>query len=235
MKWGVRNSDRPSGRSGGSAPKPRKPPPPLVGSGTTARLSGSTMNTKENRQAARKQVRRGNATAEVAHVAALKSTGHRVANAFLGDKSYWKGVALATGIVGAVGLAPAVLPASALGAIGAAVTGAAANSAVGVAAGSTALTGSAYLGAQLAGTGLQIANLVRAVRGNSRIDASYERLGNAAVASTKKGMKQTAKILRKDGGLSRTKRALRQSDDLRVASFLEHHATASLGRMKSGV
>jgi hypothetical protein len=236
MKWGIRNVDRPGG-SAGSTSKSQQKPPKLVGASNTVKLSNSTKNTPEERQDARKAVRKGNATAEQAHVAALKSTGHRVANAFLGDKSYWKGVAATVGIAGAVALSPAVLPAGVLGAIGAAVTGASATSAVGVAAGSSAVTSSAYVGMQVAGTVLKVTNLVRAVRGNSRIDDSYARLGSNITSSYKKGMDRTAKILRKDGGLSgrKTKKALKQSDELRVSNFLEHHLGVSLGQMKSGV
>lgn len=245
MKWGVRNVDSGGSSGGGAAKAARKPPAPLVGNGTAAKLSGSTMNTKENRAAARKQVLKGTASPETAHVAALKSNGHRVANAFLGDKSYWKGVALTAGLagatVGAGALAPMVLPASALAAIGNAAAFAASGGMYGVS-GATAVgygtaaitgltTGAAYLGSSIAGSVLQVTNLVRAVRGNSRIDASYERLGNTAVANQKKGMKQTAKILRKDGGLSRTKKALKQSDELRVGAFIEHYADTPVVRV----
>lgn len=231
MKWGVRNSD-----SGGST-KPAAKPAKLVGAPSTVKLSGSTSNTADERKAARQAVRKGNATATQAHVAALKSTGHRVANAFLGDKTYWKGLAVAAGVAGGVALSPAVLPVGVLGAIGAAVTGAAGGSAVAVAAGSTALTTTGYVGFQLSSTVLGVTNLVRAVRGNSRIDDSYARLGSTVTANYKKGMDRTAKILRKDGGQSgrKIKKALRQSDDLRVTNFLEHHAATSLRAMKSGV
>lgn len=237
MKWGVRNVDRPGGNSASKSQRKPAKPPALVGGANTVKLSGSTRNTADERKAARKEVRKGTASAETAHVAALKSTGHRVANAFLGDKSYWKGIAVTAGVAGAVALSPAVLPAGVLGAVGAAVTGASASSAVGIAAGSSAITTSAYIGMQVSQTTLQITNLVRAIRGNSRIDDSYARLGSNVTASHKKGMDRTAKILRKDGGLSgrKTKKALRQGDDLRVGKFLEHHADVSLGQMKSGV
>lgn len=252
MKWGVRNTDRGSGGSGGSASKSqKKPQAPLVGNGSAAKLSGSTMNTKENRAAARKQLRKGDASAETAHVAALKSTGHRVANAFLGDKTYWKGIAITAGVAGATygaGLAlPVLLPAGALAAIGNATVFAASGGMAG-ASGATAaaygVTGIAAVtstavgvGTVVASTTLQVTNLVRAVRGNSRIDASYERLGNTLISNQKAGMKRTAKILSKDGGTSRrkTRKALSQSDDLRVGEFLSHHASVDLGTMKSGV
>lgn len=243
MKWGIRNVDRGSGGGGSKSQQKPKKPAPLQGAASTVKLSGSTRNTADERKAARKEVRKGTASAETAHVAALKSTGHRVANAFLGDKTYWKGIAITAGVAGAVGLSPLIMPASMLGAIGAVATGTSlsavgtGSAALQVAAGSSALSGAAILGGQVAGTTLQITNLVRAVRGNSRIDDSYARLGANVAANYKKGMDRTAKILRKDGGLSgrKTKKALRQSDDLRVGTFLEHHATVSLGQMKSGV
>lgn len=237
MKWGVRNVDRPGGNSASKSQRRPTKPSALVGVANTVKLSGSTRNTADERKAARKEVRKGTASAETAHVAALKSTGHRVANAFLGDKTYWKGVALTVGVAGAVAASPAVLPIGVLGTIGAAVTASSANTAVAVTAGSTAVTTSAYLGMQIATASLQVTNLVRAVRGNSRIDDSYARLGSNVAASYKKGMDRTAKILRKDGGLSgrKTKKALRQGDDLRVGKFLEHHSSVSLGQMKSGV
>lgn len=251
MKWGVRNTDRAGGGGGSASKSQRKPPAPLVGNGSAAKLSGSTMNTKENRAAARKQLRKGNASAETAHVAALKSTGHRVANAFLGDKTYWKGMAITAGVAGAtIGagiLAPAIMPAGALAAVGNATVFAASGgtfgasgataAAYGVTGISAATTGAAYVGASVASSVLGITNLVRAVRGNSRIDVSYERLGSTLVANQKAGMKRTAKILSKDGGTSRrkTRKALSQSDDLRVGEFLSHHASVDLGTMKSGV
>ena len=237
MKWGVRNVDRPGGNSASKSQRRPTKPPALVGAANTVKLSGSTRNTSDERKAARKEVRKGTASADTAHVAALKSTGHRVANAFLGDKSYWKGIAVTAGVAGAVGLSPLVLPASALGVIGTVITGGAASGASAVASATTGLPAMAYLGAQISGTTLQVTNLVRAVRGNSRIDDSYARLGSNVAASYKKGMDRTAKILRKDGGLSgrKTKKALRQGDDLRVGKFLEHHSSVSLGQMKSGV
>lgn len=242
MKWGVRNVDRPGGGSGGSASKSQSKPtklpkqPKLVGAANTVKLSNSTRNTADERKAARKEVRKGTADATDAHVAALKSTGHRVANAFLGDKTYWKGVAITAGVAGAVALSPAVLPASVLGAIGAAATGVGLSSTAGVAAGTTVVYGSAYVGAQVASTVLQVKNLYRAVTGNTKVDESYARVGDAATNSYRKGNDRTAKVLRRNGGLSGRKvnKALKQSDDLRVDSFLEHHLEVSLGQMKSG-
>lgn len=247
MKWGIRKRDETGGGSSGSSTK--KAPAPLAGSGSAARLSGSTANTKENRAEARKRVRKGTATAQEAHIAALKSTGHRVANAFLGDKSYWKGIAITAGIAGAVAgsaaLAPALMPAATLATIGeiaffAGGTIVTPPTGVAVATGASVVTGLGYtaaaVGAQISSSVLGITNIVRAVRGNSRIDQSYATLGNKALMNQKAGVKRTQKILRKDGGLSKrkTNRALTQSDDLRVNQFLEHHATVSLGSMKSG-
>lgn len=241
MKWGVRKRDETGGSSAGggssaskSQQKPTKPPK-LVGNASTVKLSGSTSNTKDERAAARKAVRRGTADATQAHVAALKSTGHRVANAFLGDKTYWKGVAITAGVAGSVALSPAVLPVGVLGAIGAGVTGAASGSAVAVAAGSTAITTSAYVGAQVASAVLQVKNLYRAVAGNSKVDESYARMGATTIENYRLGVNRTAKTLRRNGGLSgrKTKKALKQSDDLRVDNFLEHHLGMTLGHMQS--
>lgn len=214
MKWGVRR-DRSGGGSSYSAPR------------------GSSMNdlaeanTKSNRSAARAKVRAGTATAQDAHVAALKSTGHRVANVFLGDKSYWRGMAITAGVAGGVAgaaiAAPALLPASVLG-----VTASAAVTSTGV--------GTAVVGAQISSAVLQVSNVVRAVQGNSRIYESYAQLGNNIASNYQAGLKRTAKILRKDGGLSsgKTKKLLAQSEGLRVGQFLEHHSAVSLRTIKSG-
>lgn len=236
MQWGVRKRDDGGSRSSGSASKSQTKPPKLVGAANTVKLSGSTKNTADERSAARKAVRKGTASATDAHVAALKSNGHRVVNAFLGDKTYWKGVAITVGIGAAVAASPAVLPAGILGAVGAAVTGAASGSAVAVAAGSTAITTSAWVGTEVAGAVLQVKNLYRAVAGNSKVDDSYARLGAATISNYKGGNARTAKTLRRNGGLSGRKvnKALKQSDDLKVGSFLEHHLEVSLEQMKSG-
>jgi len=221
MKWGVRKrnvSDGESRKSGAPAYSSPK------GSGVDGLMS---VNTRENRKVARAKVRAGNATAQEAHLAALKSTGHRVANAFLGDKSYWRGMATTVGIGGAVIgaslAAPALLPASALGVTSAAVL--------------SGTTSAGIVGIQVSSAVLQVTNIIRAVQGNQRIYESYSQLGNNIANNYEKGLKRTAKILRKDGGLSsgKTKKLLKQSDDLRVNGFLEHHLGTSLGQMKSGV
>lgn len=218
MKWGVRKRDDDSRATNKSMPYSGPK------GGTTNDLAA--VNTRENRKVARAKVRAGNATAQEAHLAALKSTGHRVTNAFLGDKTYWKGMAKTAGVAGTligVGLAgPALIPASALGVTSAAVF--------------SASVSTGLVGGQVAGTVLQVTNLIRAVQGNQRIYDSYAQLGNNVAANYKKGLDRTAKILRKDGGLSarKSKKALRQSDDLRVTNFLEHHAGVSLGSMKPG-
>lgn len=246
MKWGVRNVDRGSGRPGS---KSQQKPKPAIGSMTEVKLSGSSANSKEGRAVARAKVRSGTASAQDAHVAALKTTGHRVANAFLGDKTFWKGMAITAGVATTVAagaaVAPLLMPASTLAAIGggayfAAGSLIAPSSAVAVQTGSAAVMTAgytaAYVGANVAGSVLGVTNLVRAVRGNTRIDNSYSQLGSNVAASYQKGLDRTAKILRKDGGLGgrKVKRALKQSEDLRVGSFLEHHLDVTLGSMKSG-
>ena len=62
MKWGVRNDRSPSERSAA----------------------------KDARWLARQKVKAGTGTLGDAHDAALKSTGHRITNGVLGDKTFWK-------------------------------------------------------------------------------------------------------------------------------------------------
>lgn len=220
MKWGVRKRDLSDGQSRGGGKSAYSAP---KGGGVDGLMS---VNTKENRSVARAKVRAGNATAQEAHLAALKSTGHRVANAFLGDKSYWRGMATTVGIGGAVIgaslAAPALLPASALGVTSAAVL--------------SGTTSAGIVGIQVSGAVLQVTNIIRAVQGNQRIYESYSQLGNNIANNYQAGMKRTAKILRKDGGLSsgKSKKALKQSNDLRVNNFLEHHLTTPVAQMQAG-
>lgn len=237
MKWGVRKS---SSSTGGP------------------RLSKMASNTKENRREAREKVRSGVASLGEAHRASLKSVGHRAVNAFTGDKTFWKRTAIAAGVAGGVAgaaaAAPFVLPASTLAAIGSFSLGAAGASGVvanGVA-GTTIINGSvvslasvgqvalASAGVSAASLGLTGAtavnaasNVVRAVRGNSRVDRSHASLGKTLQQRQTAGSKQVQKVLNRNGSIR--KRNLRQSDDLRVDQFLEHHASVNLGQMKSGI
>lgn len=185
-------------------------------------LSGSSSNTSEGRKAARTKVKANTATLGEAHLAAMKSTGHRVANAFLGDKTYWK----RTGIITAVGLvgvgaslaAPAVLPTTMLTHLGVhAIAGGAFGSghavtvagytvttkAAALAAGKQAATaiglGITYAGAQVA-SGVNAVNAIgRAVTANTRINRSYEKLGEHISAHQSMGSKRVQRLLKASG------------------------------------
>lgn len=164
MKWGVRNDKDSTG-------KPK---------------SSSLPNTAVTRATARAKVASGNATIGDAHRAALKSKGHRVANAFLGDKTFWKRTAIATAANLAVTAAfvgliasPAAVPMGVLYA--------------------TAVTINA---AKLAvGTALVADNTVRAVRGNARINKSYAAVGDKTNQLVKNGDDKLKKMLKTNGGL----------------------------------
>lgn len=226
MQWGVRRDT-----STRSAPSSSTP------------LSKSNLNTKESRSAARAKVKAGSATLGEAHIAAMKSTGHRVTNALLGDKTYWKQQAIITGVslvgVGAAFAIPGVLPASALSAVGAAAAG---THGVGgyvmvngtltsvSSIGAQVLTGIGLTATQIGATGANtysnVANLGRAIRGNARINKSYSALANRITASQTAGTKRVNRILHQSGGIRN--RNL-QHDDMMAASemfkvegFLEH-------------
>lgn len=215
MKWGVRRSD--------------------TGSSATP-LSKSSMNTKEGRAAARAKVKSGAATLGEAHLAGLKSTGHRVTNALLGDRTYWKQQAIIAGAsVAAVGASfalPAVLPASALGAVGswaAGTSGVAGHVMVNgtlvstSALGSQVLTGIGLTATQIGNSAASaysgIANLGRAIRGNTRINRSYEALAGRIRSNQTAGTKRVNKILNQSGSIR--KRNLEHSD-VGVDNFLAH-------------
>lgn len=189
MKWGVRNDD--SGSSG----------PPRM-----SKILNSTINTKEIRKDARAQVKAGTASLAIAHVAAVKSTGHRVTNGVLGDKTYWKRAAAIAGVGATVGaglaLAPAALPAGAL--LGITHLTAGTISSVGTIAAATAYNTAALTN--------YISNGVRAVTGNKKVDASFSKLGRDAMLRQNQGTKAIQKTLRKNGSLR--KKDLRQSMDL---------------------
>ena len=224
MKWGVTNADRPAGK------------PSLA-----KRTSGVQID------AARAKVKAGTATLGEVHKAALKTSGHRVINAFLGDKTYWKRTAIAAGVTAAVAgaaiTAPMVMPAGALAAVGAWAGGTTAfggavtySSATLAAMGASAITGvgttAASVGWQVATTVNQVGNLARAIGGNTRISRNYEKLGREISSRQTAGNARTRKILNKSGSIS--KKSLKQSD-LRVGEFLAHHANTSLKQAKQGL
>lgn len=215
MKWGVRNNG------------PRSP-------SLAKRTSGVQID------AARARVNSGTGSLADAHKAALKTAGHRVFNAVLGDKTYWKRTAIAAGIAatvaGAAIAAPAVLPASALTAVGAwaggttafggAVTFTSAQLAgIGASTITSVGTTAAYAGFQGASVVNQVGNLARAAGGNMRISRNYEKLGREIHNRQTAGNKQTRKILNKSGSIPKAR--LKQSD-LRVGEFLSHYADTKL-------
>lgn len=203
MKWGVQKSEAAAGRS-----------------------------------VARTKVKFGAGTMGDAHKAALKSTGHRTINAFTGDKTFWKRMAITAGITTASllvtgGLGPTVLPESVLSKVGEIVAGPGVagvhiNKAgdiltntqigdmtlrvVGVTASSAA--------AAVATAGNVAGNAVRAVTGNSKINASYAALGKNLRARQTSGSEQTRKMLVKQGSL-RSKDLKHGSLDL--DAFLAHY------------
>lgn len=215
MKWGVRKQG------------PRSP-------SLAKRTSGVQID------AARARVNSGTGSLADAHKAALKTAGHRVFNAVLGDKTYWKRTAIATGVAATVAAAavaaPAVLPASTLAAVGAWAGGTTAfggavtfSSSTLAAAGASAITGmgttAAYAGWQAANAVNGIGNLARAAGGNMRISRNYEKLGREIHNRQTAGNKQTRKILNKSGSIPKAR--LKQSD-LKVGSFLEHYSEIKL-------
>lgn len=213
MRWGVRKKDDGGGSSGGSAKTAKKSRTSGDVDGD-ARLSKSTDNTALARREAREKVRVGTATMKEAHIASLKSTGHRVTNALLGDKTYWKRVAqysvVGLAIGGTIAAAPLVLPTSTLAAVGVWSAGAAGGASAGAAVFTSA---GVSIGSIVRNTGIavsQVTNAVRAVRGNARVDKSYAKLGNTVHKNQRDGNKKVMKVLNKNGGIA--KRKLKHSD-----------------------
>lgn len=233
MKWGVRNKRAPG----------------------QARLSQKAFNSSLNRREARDLVKGGSANLATAHLAAMKSTGHRVANAVLGDKTYWKGMAITAGVsaaaLGGVAVAVSTLPASSLiaiaGAVGVTTTSSTTAAGVSAAAGAQLVS----IGAGISQLGLTATNLGRAVRGNTRIDKSYASLAREACNRQNSGSKKVQKVLRKSGGLRRrdlknpkapkaakvetTSKTRKQSREMKqsmtVGEFLSHHVDTPLDKI----
>lgn len=198
------------------------------------------------RASARAKVRSGSATLGEAHQAALKSTGHRVTNAFLGDKTYWKRTAIIAG-ASAAGIAasiavPAVLPASVLQSVAAFAGGTGGVGGYALVNGS--LASMATLGQQIlmsAGVGTtalvakgaaisnQVSNTRRAVFGNREIRKSMEGLGKLAADRQTAGTNRVKKILNQSGSIR--KRDLTHAEEM-VEDFLAHFGVKG---MKWGV
>jgi hypothetical protein len=190
MKWGVR-TDKKTGEEKSSS------------------LSKSDANTHENRKAARAAVKVGNATLGDAHKAALKSKGHRVANAFLGDKKAWKQLGLiALATAAGVGLAfaiPALIPASVFGAtvIGGTTIAGGAAAASAQASLTANLVGGALATGYVASYVSSAGNVVRAIAGNHRVNKSYEALGTRVNDISTSGNKKVQKTLKDNGGIKK--------------------------------
>lgn len=240
MRWGVRKKDDGGGSSGGSSKTAKKDRRAgLVDGG--ARLSKSTDNTALSRRAAREKVRVGTATMKEAHVASLKSNGHRTVNALLGDKTYWKRVAqysvAGLAIGGAIAAAPFVLPTSTLAAVGvwsAGAAGASLSTSAAATAGAAVFTAAGVsTGSIVAEVGVgvsQVTNLVRAVRGNARVDKSYAKLGNTVHKNQRDGNKKVMKVFNKNGGIA--KRKLKHSD-VTAEDLVTHFSNIPLAALET--
>lgn len=229
MRWGFRKTE------GGAAPT------------GAARLSYSDRNTPEGRAAARAKVKGGGGTLADAHLAATKSTGHRVVNAVLGDKHYWKRqVQIVGGVVAGIALATVgvdAMPEGLMSSIGESVAGKGvggehlispsngkvpyleSNANIGRTLVGATILGATSVAGQVAGVTTQVTNVGRAIFGNKRIDESYAALGKNVTERQTTGSKQVQKILKKQGGLRG--RNLKQAEPL--DNFLSHHASVSMG------
>ena len=153
-----------------------------------------TAYSKIDRKALKQKVKLGQGTLGEAHMAALKSRGHRIANGLLGDRRFWitqakilGGTAAGAGIVvagaGLVAAAAGTAPASASISI----------LAWGIVAVSTGQSAAAATAA--------VSNLGRAIRGNARIRKSMDELGPLAQQSQQMGHKKVQKTLWKSGSI----------------------------------
>lgn len=188
-------------------------------------LSRSSSNTAAGRASASAAVKRGNPTLKQTHLASLKSNGHRAINALSGDKTFWRRMAITTGIttavVGATVAAPFVLPAGVLSAIGstgvaASMMGthtAAAYTAKEVGIWAVATTGVyGALGTAAVGTaGNVVGNTTRAVAGNALINKSYDRLAKNLQSRHSAGRQRVNNILKGATGI-RDKDLLKHDD-----------------------
>lgn len=198
MKWGVRKGEI---------------------SGKTKSGDFEIRMTKEHSKALRAAVEAGNGNLTQAHLAALKSRGHRVTNALLGDKTYWKRAAVILGltaaVVGGALAAPAVLPASAVAAVG--LNGSA--------------TTSALIGLKAASTANSVTNFMRAIRGNARINSSLDKLGELGAQRQQSGNARVQRILRTNGSI----RGKVLHDDMSIEEFENFLAHFGVKGMKWGV
>lgn len=187
---------------------------------------GGTVLSKSSRAAIKTRVKSGTATLGEAHLTALKSRGHRVANAFLGDKTYWKRRGILTaavlGGVAASLIVPGLLPAHILASLGAphalgalattvGPTGkviavkSLASGAAKVAAGKAAATAfglHATAAAETIGsTHNLVGNTKRAIRGNANINKSMNALGQNLLDHQSSGSAKVRKLLNQSGSV----------------------------------
>ena len=146
-----------------------------------------TAYSKIDRKALKQKVKLGQGTLGEAHMAALKSRGHRVANALLGDRRFWITQAKILGgtLAGAGIVAAAAVSAPASASIGILTWGIAAI----------------QTGGSVATLTSQVSNLGRAIRGNARIRKSMDELGPLAQKSQQLGHKKVQKTLWKSGSI----------------------------------
>lgn len=222
MKWGVRQER----------------------STTTTRLSKSVENTPGARAKARQAVKFGEAGPKTAHLAALKSTGHRAVNAFTGDKTFWKRAAITAGVsavsLGASAVAPGFFPDALLSSIGKDVARPQDLAGLSITSGSlvsyrdvghaTLMTmgatatavGAAAVTAVNAGT-----NAVRAVRNNARVDKSAEaNFGKLIYERQRTGTDKVASVLGKG-----KKKLKKVGDRLSDASDIAHMDIATISKL----
>lgn len=212
------------------------------------------------RKYARDNVKAGTASLGTAHIAALKTKGHRLANGFLGDKRFWKTTLAVAGFtvagIGVTLLAPSLMPTAALASIGTKLAGTSGigghliyplSSAFGTPAkvpsiGTFGMSTARDVGVDVVeaiiGSGVVISaagtqvgalatNTVRAVRGNARINKSFERLGSEIYRHQSEGTKSVRKILSMNGSLREKdlkpkEEAGVQHDALSLDNFLSH-------------
>lgn len=229
MKWGV--------RKGGLVHTP-----PKGG-------SGKTVYDKHSRAVIKARVNQKQASLGDAHLAALKSRGHRTLNAVLGDKTSWKRTAKIAGFA-AAGIAasaavPGLLPSSVLtsiatasgfhatGGVIALVGQSGPYLATATSVGHALATGYGILGTAGVTGALAVANkastVTRAVRGNARINKSFASLGNEALQRQTSGSKRTQRILNINGSIPKN---LLHDEFSSVGAYLEHHGVKG---MKWGV
>lgn len=232
MKWGVRRE-----RDKSSGPRP----------------SDNLLNVRSERAIARAKVKRGVGTLKDAHMAGLKSTGHRVVNGLTGDKTFWKdeakvlaaaGLTFGTAMAAAYGLPDSVLssfgdkaPQVILGKDNQLLVFSSDKFKAQASLISAGMAGAS--GISTVGRGRNfITNTARAVRGNERVRKSFDSISERAHQNQKSGNKQVRKVLNESGSISKKNLKLDKNQKTvkhsqsEVASFLKHYDIDHLGQGK---